>query len=81
MSEITGPNEALPPAIPLDGPAPLAPPPGFDSGPEAPALRPIPFEDLEAIPGFWARVGAMFRLVFTNPLTSVFRWVMFIKRQ
>jgi len=34
----------------------------------APALvRPVPFEDLEAMPGFWERVGAMFRLVFTNP--------------
>ena len=30
-------------------------------------LRPIPFEDLEAIPGFWRRVGAMFQLLFTNP--------------
>ncbi|MBL0212031.1 MAG: YIP1 family protein [Holophagaceae bacterium] len=31
------------------------------------ASRPIPFEDLEAIPGFWRRVGAMFQLLFTNP--------------
>lgn len=30
-------------------------------------LRPIPFEDLEAVPGFWRRVGAMFQLLFTNP--------------
>jgi hypothetical protein len=27
----------------------------------------VPFEDLEAMPGFWERVGAMFRLVFTQP--------------
>lgn len=33
----------------------------------APSLRPVPFEDLEAMPGFWERVGGMFRLVFTNP--------------
>jgi hypothetical protein len=33
-----------------------------------PNFRPIPFEDLEAFPGFWSRVGAMFRLVFSNPL-------------
>ena len=68
MSEITGPNEVLPPVIPLDEP-PSLPPSTFTPPPlEAPSLRPIPFEDLEAIPGFWARVGAMFRLVFTNPL-------------
>lgn len=48
MSEIPGPTEALPPAVP--------------------APRPVPFEDCEAIPGFWARVGAMFRLVFSNPM-------------
>lgn len=28
---------------------------------------PIPFED-PAIPGFWARVGAMFQLLFSDPL-------------
>ncbi len=31
-------------------------------------MRPVPFEDLEALPGFWERVGAMFRLVFSHPL-------------
>jgi len=67
MSEITGPNDALPPAIQLDEP-PALPPPAFAQPPEAPVLRPIPFEDLEAIPGFWPRIGAMFRLVFSNPL-------------
>jgi len=67
MSEITGPHEVLPPIIPLDGPPPM-PPPAFAPPPEVPAPRPIPFEDLEAIPGFWARVGAMFRMVFSNPL-------------
>jgi len=71
MSEIAGPNDALPPAIQLDEPPRLPPviPPAFGHpAPEAPALRPIPFEDLEAMPGFWSRVGAMFRLVFTNPM-------------
>ncbi len=55
MSEITGPNEALPPVQA----APASPPP----------LQPIPFEDLETFPGFWARVGAMFQLVFSEPMT------------
>jgi hypothetical protein len=32
-----------------------------------PAIRPVPFEDREALPGFWSRVGAMFQLVFTHP--------------
>ncbi|HCZ32295.1 MAG TPA: hypothetical protein DHV93_01775 [Holophagaceae bacterium] len=71
MSEIAGPHDALPPAIQLDEPPRLPPviPPAFGHpAPEAPALRPIPFEDLEAMPGFWSRVGAMFRLVFTNPM-------------
>ena len=66
MSETTGPNDALPPIIPLDEPPP--PPAAFTSPPEIQVLRPIPFEDLEAIPDFWARVGAMFRLVFSNPM-------------
>ncbi|HEY3400159.1 MAG TPA: YIP1 family protein [Geothrix sp.] len=71
MSEITGPNDALPPAIQLDEPPRLPPPPLPAFGQpslETPELRPIPFEDLEAIPGFWPRIGAMFRLVFSNPL-------------
>lgn len=68
MSEIQGPNDALPPASPLDGPA-LPPPPPFPTEPAPTAvLRPVPFEDLEALPGFWSRVGAMFRLVFSNPM-------------
>jgi predicted small integral membrane protein len=36
--------------------------------PGAPALRPVPFEDTEALPGFWVRVGGMFSLLFTQPL-------------
>ena len=68
MSETTGPNDALPPIIPLDEPPSLPPPAFAPRPPEAPLLRPIPFEDIEAIPGFWARIGAMFRLVFSNPL-------------
>jgi hypothetical protein len=67
MSETAGPNDALPPIIPLDEP-PSPPSPAFAPPPEIQVLRPIPFEDLEAIPGFWARVGAMFRLVFSNPM-------------
>ncbi len=35
--------------------------------------RPIPFEDLEAIPGFWRRVGAMFQLLFQSPYELVDR--------
>ncbi len=73
MSEITGPDETLPPIIPLNEPtwqneAVWMPPPAEPLPPSAPLLRPVPFEDLEALPGFWARVGAMFRLVFTNPM-------------
>jgi hypothetical protein len=30
-------------------------------------FRPIPFEDVDALPGFWLRVGHMFKLVFTDP--------------
>lgn len=67
MSEITGPNEAMPPAIQLNEPPRL--PPVFEHlEPEAPALRPVPFEDLEGFDGFWSRVGGMFRLVFSNPM-------------
>jgi hypothetical protein len=32
------------------------------------ALRPVPFEDLEAMPGFWKRVGATFGLAFKKPM-------------
>jgi len=68
MSEPSEPNPAPPPALELDGPPP--PPPTFPALPPAlpPALRPVPFEDLEALPGFWSRVGAMFQLVFRNPM-------------
>jgi hypothetical protein len=68
MSEITGPNEALPPPIQMEE-SPRLPPPVLEP-PPAPIvpLRPIPFEDLEALPGFWSRVGAMFRMVFSNPM-------------
>ncbi len=38
-----------------------------ESVPREGELRPIPFEDLEATPGFWRRVGVMFQLLFTNP--------------
>jgi hypothetical protein len=71
MSEITGPNEALPPAIQLDEPPglhpPVPPPFAIHPAPPEPMRRPVPFEDLEACPGFWVRVGGMFRLVFSNP--------------
>jgi hypothetical protein len=36
-------------------------------------LRPVPFEDLEAEPGFWRRVGGMFRLLFSDPYGLVAR--------
>jgi hypothetical protein len=72
MSEITGPNEALPPAIQLDDPSRILPPvlPPFAEQPPhyAPSLRPVPFEDPETFPDFWSRVGGMFRLVFSNPM-------------
>lgn len=58
MSEPTGPNDALPPGMPS-----LA-----EFAPQAPALRPVPFEDREAYAGFWQRAGGMFRMVFTNPM-------------
>ena len=67
MSEITGPNAALPPSIPWDGPAWL-PPTSEPPQTMAPVLRPIPFEDLEAFPDFWSRVGGMFKMVFNNPM-------------
>ncbi len=68
MSEITGPNEALPPPIQLNEP-PRTPPPILDPPPaSAPILRPVPFEDHEAFQGFWSRVGGMFRMVFSNPM-------------
>jgi len=68
MSEITGPNEALPPSIQLDEPPRLPPPNLGPPSPSAPVLRPVPFEDHETFPDFWPRVGGMFRLVFSNPM-------------
>jgi hypothetical protein len=68
MSEITGPNEALPPAIPLDEPPRIIPPILAPPLPSVPSRRPVPFEDLEAFPAFWPRVGGMFRLAFSNPM-------------
>jgi len=69
MSEITGPNDAIPPVIQLDEPPVNLPPPFADAPPAfAPALRPVPFEDPETYPTFWSRVGGMFRLVFSNPM-------------
>ena len=68
MSEITGPNEAIPPVIQLNEP-PVSLPPQFSEVPAfTQALRPVPFEDPEAFPSFWSRVGGMFRLVFSNPM-------------
>ncbi len=64
MSDSAGPH------VPLLPPEPPVPPvwePPAASAPEPPALRPVPFEDREALPGFWERVGAMFSLVFTHP--------------
>ena len=72
MSEQAGPQDPMPPAIELDEPPRLPPPPPiqapFYQAPEAPALRPVPFEDPEAFPTFWGRVGGMFSLVFKNPM-------------
>ena len=62
MNEATSPHDVLPPALELDGPPPSLP----GVAPEGP--RPVPFEDLEAFPGFWSRVGGMFQLVFRDPL-------------
>jgi hypothetical protein len=69
MSEVNGPHDAPPPAIELDEPPRLPPPPPPPFGyPQPPALlRPVPFEDREAFPGFWERVGGMFKLVFSSP--------------
>jgi len=65
MSEITGPNEALLPSPPQ----PIWMPPAEDTLlPPGPVLRPVPFEDIEAHPTFWSRVGGMFQLVFSHPM-------------
>lgn len=71
MSEITGPNDALPPPIQLDEPPripPMLPPVADPLPPATPALRPVPFEDFEQFDGFWSRVGGMFRMVFSHPM-------------
>lgn len=60
----------LPPIL-LDEPPRIPPPPPASpfSDFQPPALlRPVPFEDLEAFPGFWERVGGMFHLVFSHPM-------------
>lgn len=36
-------------------------------------LHPVPFEDVEAEPGFWRRVGGMFKLLFSDPWGMVAR--------
>lgn len=48
---------------------PYAPPEApLELEPEDPGgLRPIPFEDVDAMPAFWRRVGHMFKLLFTDP--------------
>ncbi|HJU84235.1 MAG TPA: hypothetical protein VJ600_08485 [Holophagaceae bacterium] len=51
-------NPYAPPQAPLEGDPWMA-----QEGP----LRPVPFEDLAAYPGFWPRVSAMFGLVFKRP--------------
>ncbi|WP_306590140.1 YIP1 family protein [Geothrix sp. 21YS21S-4] len=68
MSEIPGPHDAPPPAIPLDEPLSIPPivPPEPPLPPPSPA--PVPFEDPERYGGFWSRVGAMFQMVFRNPM-------------
>lgn len=50
---------------PLEGQLSESPPP---VDPLSPAIRPVPFEDLEQFPPFWSRVGEMFKLLFTDPL-------------
>lgn len=53
----------------LDPENPFAPPksPLAEPGPEPIDDRPAPFEDRAAEPRFWARVWAMFRMLFTEP--------------
>ena len=71
MNATPGPHDPLHPDIQLDEPPripPSLPPPSGYPPPEPPTLRPIPFEDPEAFPSFWSRVGAMFRMVFSNPM-------------
>lgn len=42
--------------------------PVLEAPPETGDLRPVPWEDREAFPGFWKRVGGMFSLLFSRPL-------------
>lgn len=42
--------------------------PVLESLPDLGDLRPVPWEDREAFPGFWKRVGGMFSLLFSRPL-------------
>ncbi len=39
----------------------------IEDEPSPDALRPVPFEDLEAEPRFWRRVWAMFAILFRDP--------------
>jgi hypothetical protein len=59
MTDPTGPQDVLPAALGWSEPPPLVLPV---------APRPVPFEDRETFPGFWSRVGGMFRLVFRDPM-------------
>ncbi len=72
MSDASDPHDAIPPALPLAAPPvalpPLPPAPEDVAPAPAPTLRPVPFEDPEAFPTFWSRVGGMFQLVFSNPM-------------
>ena len=68
MSEVTGPNDSLPPVIPPEEPPQLPPLVMVPESAPVPPLGPLPFEDRETYPGFWSRVGGMFRLVFSNPM-------------
>ena len=60
---------------PTDGFNPYAPPesPLEETESLHEALRPVPWEDLEAFPGFWQRVGGMFKLAFTAPVELIGR--------
>ncbi len=40
---------------------------------ETEGLRPIPFEDVDAVPAFWRRVGSMFQILFQHPYELVDR--------
>ncbi|HEU4951961.1 MAG TPA: hypothetical protein VFT46_08400 [Holophagaceae bacterium] len=42
--------------------------PVLEAPPETGDLRPVPWEDREAFPGLWKRLGGMFSLLFSRPL-------------